>query len=76
MARLHEVELFVADIARALSPYRDVIGVPLEGHRHAEGEPVHYHATWGSGANFLLFSVYVLAACLCEAGIAGFGGAH
>ena len=58
MARLNEVELFVADIAAAPRIYRDEIGVPLEGHRHADGEPVHYHATWGSGADFLLFSVY------------------
>jgi len=45
MARLNEVELFVADIASAVRLYRDAIGVRLEGHRLAEGEPVHCHAT-------------------------------
>jgi predicted enzyme related to lactoylglutathione lyase len=58
VVRLNEVELFVADIASALRVYRDVIGLPLEGHSHAEGEPVHYHANWGTGADFLFFSVY------------------
>ncbi len=58
MTRLNEVELFVADIASTLRLYRDVIGVPLDGHSHAEGEPVHYHASWGTGGNFLFFSVY------------------
>ncbi len=58
MVRLNEVELFVTDVGNALHLYRDVIGVPLEGHAHAEGDPVHYHANWGSGSEFLLFTVY------------------
>jgi predicted enzyme related to lactoylglutathione lyase len=61
--RLIEVELFVQDTERAASLYRDVIGLPLEGHAHAEGDPVHHHAAWGDWADgpdggFLLFSIY------------------
>jgi predicted enzyme related to lactoylglutathione lyase len=58
MVRLNEVELFVPDLASALRLYRDLIGVPLKGHSHAEGEAVHYHASWGTGVDFLLLSVY------------------
>jgi predicted enzyme related to lactoylglutathione lyase len=61
--RLIEVELYVADIERSVAFYADVIGVPLEGHAHAEDEPTHHHAAWGdweAGAEggFLLFSLY------------------
>jgi len=60
--RLIEVELFVSDIERAVGLYRDIIGVPLEGHAHADGDPVHHHASWGNwdtgAADFLLFSMY------------------
>ena len=58
MVRLNEVEVFVPDLGSALYLYRDLIGVPLKGHRHAEAEAVHYHASWGAPADFLLFSVY------------------
>ncbi len=62
-ARLIEVELFVTDIERAVGLYRDVIGLPLEGHAHAEGDPIHHHAAWGDWeagpeGGFLLFSIY------------------
>ncbi|MGH8973778.1 MAG: VOC family protein [Acidimicrobiia bacterium] len=60
--RLIEVELFVADVERAVALYRDVLDLPLEGHAHAEGDPVHHHAAWGdwdAGADgFLLFSIF------------------
>ena len=61
--RLIEVELFVADVDRAVALYRDLLGLPLEGHAHAEGDPIHHHATWGdwdAGADdgFLMFSIY------------------
>jgi predicted enzyme related to lactoylglutathione lyase len=62
-ARLIEVELFVNDLERSVALYRDVIGLPLEGHAHAEGDPIHHHAAWGDweagpGGGFLLFSIY------------------
>ena len=61
--RLIEVELFVTDIERAVAQYRDVIGLPLEGHTHADGDPIHHHAAWGDWeagpeGGFLLFSIY------------------
>ncbi|MGH8992677.1 MAG: VOC family protein [Acidimicrobiia bacterium] len=60
--RLIEVELFVTDVERAVTLYRDDIGVALEGHAHQEGDPVHHHATWGewdaSDDGFLIFSIY------------------
>ena len=46
-ARLIEVELFVSDIERAVALYGDIIGLPLEGHAHAEGDTIHHHAAWG-----------------------------
>jgi Predicted enzyme related to lactoylglutathione lyase len=74
--RLIEVELFVTDIERAVTLYRDVIGLPLEGHAHAEGDPIHHHATWGDwdagpDGGFLLFSLY--AAGTGEATRSSFG---
>jgi predicted enzyme related to lactoylglutathione lyase len=64
--RLIEVELAVTDVERSVAWYRDVIGVPLEGHAHAEGDPVHHHASWGdwdggADSGFLLFSIYAAA---------------
>ena len=60
--RLIEVELFVTDVERAVALYGDVLGLPLEGHAHAEGDPIHHHASWGdwgAGAeSFLLFSIF------------------
>ena len=59
--RLIELELYVRDIEAAVSLYRDVIGLPLEGHAHAEGDPAHHHAAWGdweAGDGFLLFTIY------------------
>lgn len=61
--RLIEVELYVSDTEQAVSLYRDLLGVPLEGHAHADGDPIHHHAAWGdwnAGADggFLLFSIY------------------
>ena len=56
--RLNEVEIFAADLDRALHVYRDLIGVPLAGHTHSEGDAVHYHAAWGAGETFLFFSLY------------------
>ena len=50
MVRLNEVELLKPDLPSSLDLYRD-----------AEGEPVHYHATWGAGPDFLLFSVYAVS---------------
>lgn len=66
-ARLIEVELYVSDVDRAIALYRDVIGVPLEGHAHAEGDPIHHHADWGDweagpDAGFLLFTIYAAGA--------------
>lgn len=60
--RLIEVELYVSDVEGALRLYRDTIGLPLEGHAHDEGDPTHYHASWGDwsaeAGGFLLFSVF------------------
>jgi predicted enzyme related to lactoylglutathione lyase len=61
--RLIEVELYVNDAERAVALYRDVIGLPLEGHAHAEGDPIHHHAVWGDweagpDGGFLLFTIY------------------
>jgi predicted enzyme related to lactoylglutathione lyase len=61
--RLIEVELFVTDVERAVALYRDVLDLPLEGHAHAEGDPVHHHAAWGDwdagpDSGFLLLSIF------------------
>lgn len=61
--RLIEVELYVNDLEGAVALYRDVIGVPLEGHAHDEGDPIHHHAVWGEwdagpDGGFLLFTLY------------------
>ncbi|MGH9042651.1 MAG: VOC family protein [Acidimicrobiia bacterium] len=60
--KLIETELFVTEPEAAVRLYRDILGVPLEGHAHAEGDPVHHHAAWGDWAagadGFLLFSIY------------------
>ncbi|MGH2689951.1 MAG: VOC family protein [Actinomycetota bacterium] len=59
---LIEVELHVSDMEAALRLYRDAIGLPLEGHAHAEGDPIHCHASWGDWSadtdGFLLFSLF------------------
>ena len=65
--RLIELELMVSDVDGAVALYRDVLGVPLEGHTHADGEPVHHHASWGHWdagpeGGFLLLSIYPAAA--------------
>ena len=56
--RLNEVELFVTDVDAALLVYRDILGVPLQGHAHEPGDPIHFHAMFGEGESMLFFSVF------------------
>jgi predicted enzyme related to lactoylglutathione lyase len=62
---LIEVELHLSDVEGALGLYRDAIGLALEGHAHTEGDPIHYHASWGdwsaADGGFLLFSLFPAA---------------
>ncbi len=57
-----ELDVRVRDLDRAVRIYRDALNLPLAGHSHHEGDPFHYHASWGdwTGApeSFFLFSLY------------------
>ena len=61
-SRLIEVELRVRDLERALSFYRDLVGLPFGDIETHEGDDTkHAHATWGDWdgrREFLMVNLY------------------
>jgi predicted enzyme related to lactoylglutathione lyase len=74
--RLVVTELHVADVARSLHFYRDVLGVPFgDIERHVDDPVAHAHASWGSWREsdaFLRLNLYPLGDGAATHSVIGF----